>query len=816
MTAGRFRTARLIVAAGLFAPPAPALAQSPPPEPQEPAWLKSERPAEFDDLIAPREAKLDLFVDGQPLGIIAILIAPGKVRFIDPSALIARLPPLADPGTVLAVLEAPLDSNARLSCTPSPQPGCGRLAPDIAGVILSRDANRIDLFLSVSMRGAAHRTLADPLPGPATLAGALGLDYGLSRRGIDFTLRPRTVLGFGRSHVAIDATFSNRISTLDRAYFRRTGNRYQISAGLLSATPYTFIFFDRFVGLSFASTIDTRLERSSISDTPLILDAPLPGRVEILRDGMLIETQRIEPGRVTLDTGQLPGGAYPLTLRVIDGSGERTELRFFARDGGLPPYGESQFFVEAGANAALRGLDNGFLPHFLSPVMRAGINHRAGPQLGLQARIEAGSARQLIEAGAAWLIHHWRLGGTIAATADGDYAGALNVSGNIQRINWSLQARLVETHGTTTGLYDPERGLGRSYRQVSAFGGWNRNRFSLNMGFIWRSDPPGRSSYSILPSARWMIGQGRGRRWELETSGSASRDSWTARIGLRLSRFGGRSSTTLSAGSEARHNAAGTTIRPIARGDWGTSLDSDWGPLSLRAGASQEFDRLSGRAGANLTTTWFRSSLDAQIEENFDASSLYGRFDTAFGLAGGRFAFGSDAFTGAGIIAEAPGAPKDARFSVRAVGAGGRPIRGDDPVFVSTSPFTQGSIGLNAIGGAASFDTRSEPAIFYPGTVKHLIRKSNRITVIYARIVDAAGAPVGNATVDADGGIAESSAHGGVQIEVTSGSILVVRREDGGACTVTVPKIDEKDLFKDVGELICTIADPAQIANPAD
>jgi hypothetical protein len=580
---------------------APALAQTPPAEPSKPAVLETEEPEGFGDLLEAREAPLLLYVDGRSLGQVPVLLAPGTARFADAGAVIAKLPPLKEPAKVAAVLRGEMLSNAGLSCSPSPSAGCGRLDPEVAGVIVSRDTGRIDLFLAPEVRGEARPYLPDPEPGPPTLAGALGLQYSIAKDRIDFTLQPRLMLGLGRSHISADATFSERQSSLDRAYFRRVGNRTAFTAGLVQASSYNFVYFDRLVGVQLASSTETRIERNSIADTPLLIDAPLSGRVEILRDGVLLDTQRIAPGRVTLDTAQLPGGAYPLTLRIKDASGEREEVRFFTRAPGLPGYGDGEWFVEGGWNTRFRGQNDGFLPSLLSPTVRAGYRLRAGPQLGLFARGEGTEKRQLVEIGAVYLLDKWRFSATLAGTAQGEYGAQANVSGNSKGFNWSLDARHIEAKPRVPGMaFDPERGIGRSQTSLSAFGGYSKGKFSFNSGVLLRRDEGSGWSYTILPNLRWTIAQERGRRWEFDTSGSYSRNAWSLRAGIRLSMFGGRSSQTLYAGTEGRNSNGQTRFKPIGSADWSQSRDTSLGPLQLRAGVSQQFDRLSGRLGANL------------------------------------------------------------------------------------------------------------------------------------------------------------------------------------------------------------------------
>ncbi|MEQ1508829.1 MAG: CS1-pili formation C-terminal domain-containing protein, partial [Sphingopyxis sp.] len=496
-------------------------------------------------------------------------------------------------------------------------------------------------------------------------------------------------------------------------------------------------------------------------------------------------------------------------LRIKDASGEREEVRFFTRAYGLPGYGDAEWFVEGGWNTAFRGANDGFLPQLLSPTIRAGYRMRAGPQLGLFARAEGTEKRQLAELGAIWLQSNWRLSATIAGTAQGEYGAQANVSGNGGGYNWSLDARHINARPRAPGApFDPEIGIGRSQTSLSAFGGYSRGNFSFNTGVLWRRDPPGRSSYTILPSARWTISQARGRRLEADMSGSYSRGGWSARAGIRLSFYGGRSSTTLYGGAEGRRGNGGTRFRPIASADWSQSRETGLGPLQLRAGVSQQFDRLSGRLGANLHHTYATVSADAQIEERLSSSAIYGRVETSFGLARGRLAFGSGGFTGAGVVVEAPDAAAGAAYQLRAPGGGGVPMRGPNPVFVSASPYSIGEIGIDASGGTTAFDTRREPALFYPGTVIRLVRTSTRVVLVFGRLVDGAGAAMASVTLSSAAGIAQSDEDGRFQIELGADGVLTAESDDGTHCEARLDRLSTVALFVHAGQVVCAPTTP--------
>jgi hypothetical protein len=761
--------------------------------------LQRTQPPGFDDLLAAREISLELYVDGQQAGSVTVFQAPGSIRFAKPEELITLLPPVRDEPAVAAALRQSLPSNAGLSCSPKPRKDCGRLEPEVVGVILSRDANRVDLFLAPSVRGRPRVHLPDPPGGPLTVAGTLDLQYALGRHGLTYTLRQRAVAGLGRAHLALDTIITDRTSELDGAYLRRVGDRVSLTGGLFRSSRYTFAFIDRFLGVSVASTNETRIDRATLNDTLLVIDGSLSGRVEIYRDAVLLDTQPLSPGQATLDTSRLPGGVYPVTLKIIDASGERTETRLFARAANLPASGETQFFLEAGANVPFRS-DAGFLPHVLSPAIRGGVDRRMSPQIAISGRMEGSKERQLIELGGTYLRRNWRASATAAATASGERAAALSVSGSIAKVSWSLDARAVE--GGKGFSFDPERGLGRSYRQVTAFGGWNSRRLSLHVGTFWRREADGQSSWSVFPRLLWTIVQGRGRTWQFDASGNLGQSEWAARIGIRASLFGGRSSTSLFGGTDVRRREGATGFEPIARTDWNRSLDWGVNSVALRGALLHDDGRTQGQFGGDLTNPRFQLTANATIEQELERSALFGRASTQFGFADGRLAFGSGGFTGAGIIAEAPGAPPDARFAVRMGRVSGRPFPGEGPVFISTQPFSQASIGINALGSGATLDTKSEAAIFFPGTVKRLVRGSSRTTVIFGRLVDLSGAPLGGASITSEFNSAESDEAGNFQLEVGS-SELPVRTAGGGQCTANLSDLDMSAAFTDAGALVC-------------
>ena len=130
----------LILAAHLIANAAAA-------EPDEDLFRTS-IPAGFEDLSAPQTSLVDVFFLGQHVDVAMATFAPGSFAFVDPEAVVDRLPQIAQPGTVTLALSGDLEPNAALACGARARPGCGTLEPDVAAVIFDADRFRVDIFVN--------------------------------------------------------------------------------------------------------------------------------------------------------------------------------------------------------------------------------------------------------------------------------------------------------------------------------------------------------------------------------------------------------------------------------------------------------------------------------------------------------------------------------------------------------------------------------------------------------------------------------------------------------------------------------------------
>ena len=140
-----------------------------------PVAISVGEPAGFANLTEEHVLVVDVYFGGVRKGEAQVSAAPGHLRFVDPAAVLKLLPPLADAAAVEAALSAEsLPANAQLACSQtSDRSRCGRLEPDVAGVILNRDRFRIDIFVNprflAVQENIANAYLPEPKEGLAVI-----------------------------------------------------------------------------------------------------------------------------------------------------------------------------------------------------------------------------------------------------------------------------------------------------------------------------------------------------------------------------------------------------------------------------------------------------------------------------------------------------------------------------------------------------------------------------------------------------------------------------------------------------------------------
>lgn len=72
------------------------------------------------------------------------------------------------------------------------------------------------------------------------------------------------------------------------------------------------------LGLMFGSSDSLAIDNGQPSATPIYVTPSRPAMIEVYRNGSLINSQPVQPGLQAIDTRPLPGGIYPVEIRVLE------------------------------------------------------------------------------------------------------------------------------------------------------------------------------------------------------------------------------------------------------------------------------------------------------------------------------------------------------------------------------------------------------------------------------------------------------------------------------------------------------------------
>lgn len=95
-------------------------------------------------------------------------------------------------------------------------------------------------------------------------------------------------------------------------YFTPSAQGLARQPRLMGASP------DTTLGVMFGSSDSLRIDSAAPSATPIHVTPNRPAVAEIYRNGVLINSQPVQPGLQTLDTTVLPGGIYEVEVRLVE------------------------------------------------------------------------------------------------------------------------------------------------------------------------------------------------------------------------------------------------------------------------------------------------------------------------------------------------------------------------------------------------------------------------------------------------------------------------------------------------------------------
>ena len=783
-------------------------------------------PDGFSELAGERVSLVDLYYGGRRIGDAVAQVRPGKLRFRNPDEVAAKLPSIGEAPELKTILAGELVTNADAVCSLSNMTGCGKIRPQVIGIIYDEEHFRVDVFVNpkyLRTVGSDREAYLPSPDAPLSLTNAFGFNAsGLVGGSSVYNLQNRTIVGYRNARLRANTSVASHHGlVMDDFVAELDTQDLRYSAGLFWGRGNEFIGQRRIIGAGVGTQFDTFLDEDSIHGTPLVLFLAQPARVEILVDGRLMNSGSYGAGNNSIDTSSLASGSYPVLLRIHESNGTiREERRFFVKSEQIAPEGHPIFYAYGGLLANTRR----HRPISVSKSFyyQAGTAWRLTNSFAADAALLGTQHKAILEAGG-WLIKGpGRLRAAALVSSAGDAGallqgsttgyGPLSISFDLRRI-WSHDGKPLiplPSYATSFDLAPPTgvQLASGSYTQGAASIGLRLGEAFLSVVGSYRKDRNLRADYTVGPSLNWPIVTRNQVQIVLEASAQKTRTTTAGFAGLRLQLNSGALSMQSRIGGSFQNDGGvrGTKARAV------TSMTAQYSHqtagsalLGLEGGYDRNIGSSTVRGAATLNSSL--GNVRAELLHDFDGRAQT-QYDIAFqsGMAIGpdAAALGARDMEQSALIVSVGGDAHDAMFDVLVDEVVRGRVRPGGRFSLYVPAYRTYKVRLMPTAASAvSYDGAARDVTLYPGNVRALEWQAHRIVTIFAQAVTPQGEPVAGAFVETLRGVAETDGQGYFQIDVRKNDSITISRNGREACRIRLPKLQVRDDFASVGKVTC-------------
>jgi hypothetical protein len=774
-------------------------------------------PPGFEEIEDRHTILVDLFLFGRPVGSALATVGQGELTFDDPDDVVAQLEGVRQPDRVAAALRGSIDTNTDQLCGEARRQGCGRIVPEVAGVIYDPARFRAEVFVNPEFLGTRGPDVGGRLPdseaGPSAIALANGAVAGSTGDPTLYNVRSSFLAGYRNGRIRADTDVSSDEGLLlDEVRGQWDQGDLSYAGGLFRTRGLELADDQRIVGLELGTTTDTRLDTDLLRGSEISVYLPRRAQVAILRDGRLLSVDSYPAGNQQLDTSRLPEGAYEVTLEIREpGGGVRRETRFFSKTDELPPRQPPQAFVQVGALASDRQKTT--VPSVSqTPALRAGSSMRLTDRLGAGVDALAADTQALGQGSLFFLGRYARIGVQGLAGTDGDLGAGTSLGGRIDGLSYGVSGRVIRS-GTppeadldAAGTFDP---ITADSSQASGYARYYfGNGLQVSLRGTWRDSADVPPSYAIGPTLDWNIYRSGNLSVDFRASATRSSDEDVIQASVSLRWGQGRWSGSLATGGDRTYAQDGSVSDSLS-----TYGDLAWQDRDLFAqrdvgasvGVDRDLDRTTGRLQADYVGPTASSSgnvtrdLSGTEQETRYGGNLRvaGALTSDGGAIGGRRSYPS------AVLVRVTGA----ETGVFDILVDGRPVAqvaagGTQPVYLP--PYDSYQVTLQPVADTgARVGAEAKQVTLYPGNVATLTWEAGDVTIAFGQVVTPAGEPVGGADVSTARESTRTGPAGFFQLEGLRDGEITVELPDGGSCTRRIEGEELGADLVDMGEVGC-------------
>jgi hypothetical protein len=763
--------------------------------------VKGGAPEGFELLEAPRPTRITLYYGGQVIGSVAAHFSPGKISFDHPAEIIDKLPAVTDKAKVGATLGAPMDAHQDMLCTVKRVDNCGILAPEIAGVIFDEDALTAELFVNRDYLGIVDSNTDRYLPLPeqnfSTVAGFSGAINGSGNGPSSYTLTNSTVMALGEAKLTTQTTGSQAGLRFDTAAASIDRNGWNESGGLFRSHPMELLTDRDMAGVSYSTSMKTRLDDQKTRGNDVILYLPRRSYVSIYREGRLYSSQAYEAGNQRIDTSELPDGAYEITLKIQDSDGTtHEEKRFFAKTQDIPPSDQPTFYFDGGLIRKPAGTDSTAPQITDKPILRAGTVERIAQNAGLNVSVLGVEDRALAETGLIMVEPGMKVSATALTSTRGDLgiqASYLQMLGEDfstsidLRKTWMAKSPIPgfedQSNNTTQAsasanyMIDPDVSIGirASYSEETGYSMVNGSMSGIDQ-----------LSTSIGPYTEWKIWSAGDATLGLTIAAAHTDHQNEASSLLHFSYNFGNYNVSGAGGV----SYADRTTGPVGNLRLAHTDNTPGDIVTLGGGVStgNRQQVLSSDADWQNSFGHVRGSLQDSLGHSTSGVGYGGSFDVNATQLDDEIDIGGDQSGKSAVIVDVSG-DADTTMKIFVNNVERSAVQMGDHQVVYLAPFHSYDIRIAPAKNALlDYESSNRRVTLYPGNVVKLHWDVNKFYVVSARIVTPDRKPLADAVLQESRAQVTTDRNGRMQAELSTPKRLSFTPQTGAACQVALPQ----------------------------
>ncbi len=761
-------------------------------------------PEGFEYLSEPQTTFVDLYFGGNNIGGTLATFTPDTITFDDVTAIVDLLPNLIDKPSVIHALSGPLPPNTDQICLNDTQADCGRLSPQIAGVIFDEGLFRADIFVNVAYLEAATLDDVRFLPRgddsfaiTADLSGSVSGSTGAAQSQTSYQAMTKLIAAQGNQRLeVIGGIASDEKGEIDRIAAIREAGSTKAEAGYIRSSGTALITEFETYGARFQSTTDLRLDLEQTSATPVILFIERRSRVEILRDGRLLSSRTYNAGNQELDISELPDGAYDITVRVFEGATQVNQItEFFVKSRRFPPRDTTLFVAEAGVLP--RRNDTRTLPDATSNFFaHAGLSRRIADNIAVNADLYGSEHVASVSGNLIFLARDLNVEVDALVGSDQSIASRLRAAYARPGFSASIDGLWAQDGSyacnTPAEMFDPVEQDEREFTANTSFSvgpvrisGRYEHRARKIAGRFDRED-------FFLPTVDWTYQPNSRQTIAAALSGRFGEGDSTVFLRLTMRQQDGKwtySGANRSSFVSSDHDLFDTSTAEVNWRD-GLLFDDDidlGGGVRTQAGAVELFaggSYIGSRAQAHF-------DLDHGITDNH-VTSYTGSARTGVTFSDGAVSMAGRRQAGSAIVinleGDAIGAEVVLHINGRSYGTAA--VGSRTPIFLPPYDLYKVELAIEG-GGNIRFDGRAQQSPLYPGNVVTMTWQVDKIVPLFGQLVDGAGNPLPNRKITIGDNQDYTDEFGFFVIDAAAADQqLIASRKGVEECKITLPTLD--------------------------